>query len=189
MTAYITFLGAPGSGKGTQADKVKNILNIESLGIGDRMRHEIARGSVLGDKIDGFVKKGLLVPDDIVIDVVRNGVSVDMFKKGFIADGFPRNLIQAIAYDRFLSNKDLRTIVIYIEVPLNKLKERLLGRGREDDIPEIIDNRNRVYLEQTKPILKYFSDRLITINGDQDPESVLEDICTVINKEKISLNK
>ena len=188
MTAYITFLGAPGSGKGTQADEVKKIFNITALGIGDRMRYEIEIKSEIGLTAEAYVKDGRLVPDDIIVDVVKNSLSKEMLKQGFIADGFPRNLTQAMAYDEFLKNEELSTIIIYIDVPFEKLKARLLARGREDDTSDIIENRNQVYLNETQPILSYFGDRVITVNGDQSPERVLEDIKVAIEKEKYALN-
>jgi adenylate kinase len=183
---YITFLGAPGSGKGTQAEKLVNHLGLKTLGIGDRMRYEISNKTVIGKQAEEYVKNGQLVPDDIVIDIVKNSISQDMLDNGFIADGFPRNLVQAELYDSFLSNAPLDTLIIYIDVPIEALKERLMARGREDDTEEVIQKRNEVYLGTIQPILDYFGDRVIKIDGNQSPEVVFNSILSVVGTKKVT---
>lgn len=186
MTAYITFLGAPGSGKGTQAEKLVNHLGLKTLGIGDRMRYEIANKTEIGVLAEEYVKNGQLVPDDVVIDIVKNSISEEMLQNGFIADGFPRNLEQAKRYDEFLNNESLDTVILYIDVDFDALKARLLSRGREDDTEEVIEKRNQVYLDTIQPILDYFGDRVIKINGNQTPDEVFNSILAVVEAKKVT---
>lgn len=186
MTAYITFLGAPGSGKGTQAEKLVESLGLQTLGIGDRMRYEIANKTEIGKIAEGFVKSGQLVPDEVVIGIVKNSISKEMLSDGFIADGFPRNLEQARQYDLFLEDGPLDTVVIYIDVPFDTLKDRLMARGREDDTESVIEKRNQVYLEEIQPILDYFGDRVIKINGNQSPDSVFNSILSAVETKKVT---
>lgn len=186
MTAYITFLGAPGSGKGTQAEKLVNDLALKTLGIGDSMRYEISNHTEIGKLAEQYVKSGQLVPDEIVIDIVKNSISPDMLSNGFIADGFPRNLEQAKQYDKFLESGPLDTVIIYIDVPFDALKHRLMARGREDDTEEVIQKRNEVYLETIQPILDYFGDRVIKIDGSQSPETVFNSILAAVEAKKVT---
>lgn len=186
MTAYITFLGAPGSGKGTQAEKLVERLGLKTLGIGDRMRYEIANKTEIGRLAEEYVKNGQLVPDTVVIDIVKNSISSEMLKNGFIADGFPRNLEQAKKYDAFLDESPLKTVILYIDVPFDALKARLMARGREDDTEDVIQKRNEVYLNTIQPILEYFGDRVIKIDGNQSPETVFDSILAAVEAKKVT---
>lgn len=176
MGAYITLLGAPGCGKGTQAQMLASELNIPVVGIGDLIRSEISKKSALGQEVEPIVNSGNLVPDDIIIKIFSANITEALLKNGVITDGFPRNLVQAKAFEDIFKNKSLDTIIIYIKVPFERLKERLLLRGRSDDTEVVIETRNRVYENLTQPILDYFQGNVLEVDGDRDPSLVFSDI-------------
>jgi adenylate kinase len=205
----IVLLGAPGSGKGTQAKKIAEAYGLTHVSTGEIFRDEIANKTELGQKVQGFVSTGKLVPDDVVIEVLAT--KLDNLNGGsFLLDGFPRTAEQAYALDSYLkkSDRDLGGI-IYIEVPVAELVKRLGGRWtcskcnsvyntdsqppkeagkcdkdgtalfqREDDKPESIQKRLRVYDEQTKPLVAYYKKSVpfYPIDGAQAPEQVFGQI-------------
>ena len=180
MSAYITLLGAPGSGKGTQAKKLSEALSIPVVGIGDLIRSEINKNSSLGKLVAPIVNDGRLVPDSIITDIFKSNISEKLLKSGIIADGYPRNLNQAISFDQIFNHSDLKTVVIYIKVPVDVLKQRLLARGREDDTEAVILTRNKVYAESTEPILNFFGKRVIMVEGNRLENVIFDDILKLV---------
>lgn len=171
----LIFLGPPGSGKGTQSLCLAEVLNIPHFSTGEILRQAIAQQTLLGQKAQSYVDQGELVPDELLLGLIRECLQAPDAQKGWILDGFPRNLSQA----SFLSNllKELEQVsecVINLEVPDEVLIERLLNRGRKDDTEETIRNRLVVYQEQTAPLIDYYRQRgnLHSINGNQNPEAV-----------------
>lgn len=180
MSAYITLLGAPGCGKGTQAKLLSKELNIPIVGIGDLIRAEINKQSELGNLVAPIVNSGNLVSDEIIIKIFEANITDSLLQNGVITDGFPRNLVQAKAFDSLFRQRSLETIVIYIKVPFEALKERLLLRGRTDDNATVIETRNKVYEQSTQPILDYFHNRLLVVDGNREESLVFSDILKLV---------
>lgn len=168
----IVLLGPPGAGKGTQAKLIVDEQKIVHISTGDILRDSIAKNTPLGQKAKGFMDKGELVPDSLVIDLIRDRLSQPDCSKGFLLDGFPRTLAQAEALDKLLSElkKDL-TNVVKLSVADDILIDRILRRGtiggRSDDSLSVIQNRLKVYNDQTKPVVDYYDRKgmLVDLNG------------------------
>jgi adenylate kinase len=203
---YIVLLGPPGSGKGTQAARVGESLNLPHVASGDLFRYNLANETELGLKAKVYMDRGDLVPDDITIAMVLDRLSKPDCAKGALLDGFPRTLAQAEALDQALAEQGHKvSLVPLIAVPDEVVVERLSGRlicrecqtpfhkiynpfqtcpydkcnggflyQRDDDKPETVRSRLRVYWEQTSPLIDYYRDKgvLVEINGDQPMEAV-----------------
>lgn len=172
----ILLVGAPGSGKGTQAGLLSEELGLTHLSSGDLLRHHITTETAIGKTVKEFVAAGDLVPDAIVMDMLRKPVLEAASKGGYILDGFPRTVDQArTAYE---TAKELGVevqVACHLDVPEEDLVKRLLARGRgKDDTEDVIRHRLEVYQSQTLPMLDYYADReeLITVDGTQPVEEV-----------------
>lgn len=196
----IVFLGPPGAGKGTQAESISKALSVVSISTGEMIRDALKSGSELGKKVSSYIEVGTLVPDDVVIDIVKDRISKDDCNNGFILDGFPRTIPQAEALDKM--NTDIQA-VISLEVSDDTIIERMSGRRvckqcqatyhtkhkkptiedicdkcrgtlvqREDDKPEIVKQRLKVYHEQTKPLKDYYKNqgKLLVVEGQEKVE-------------------
>lgn len=168
----IIFLGPPGAGKGTQAKIFLERAGIVQISTGDILRAAVAKGSPLGTQAKGFMDKGELVPDSVVIGIIEERIQEADCKKGFVLDGFPRTLEQARALDEILVKLHLHLDhVVNFEVPDEELVERLLGRaqqeGRSDDNPESIKNRLQIFKDKTQPLIQYYAEKkkLRPVNG------------------------
>ncbi|HHW45919.1 MAG TPA: adenylate kinase [Clostridiales bacterium] len=194
----LILLGAPGAGKGTQAEIISNKLSIPSISTGNIIREAIKTGTDMGKKAQEFVNAGKLVPDDVVIGIIKERLSKDDCKNGFILDGFPRTIPQAEALDKMGVRIDK---VISIEVPDEKIVERMSGRRvcencgasyhikykkplvegkcdlcdgnlirRKDDDPETVLERLRVYHVETKPLKDYYqkTGKLRIVEGQEE---------------------
>ncbi len=178
MTRLI-FLGAPGAGKGTQAKKLAELCGIPHISTGDILRNEVALGTQLGVQAKAYQDKGELVPDRLILDMMRERLTQSDTKNGWILDGFPRNVPQAEFLESLLKDLDQECDrVINLEVPDEVLIERLLGRGRMDDTEEVIRHRLDVYRSQTAPLIDFYRDRqqLVSIQGNQSMAEVSEKI-------------
>jgi adenylate kinase len=156
----ILLLGPQGSGKGTQAKRIAEEYGIPHIATGDMLRAAIATGTEIGKKIEPIYNRGDLVPDDLMIELIRERLQQDDARDGFVLDGFPRNYAQAEALDEMLKEIGRELDVVFaLQVSDDVSRERLLERarleGREDDTPEAIDNRLRIYHEQTEPLVEY----------------------------------
>lgn len=176
----ILLVGAPGSGKGTQAALLAEQLDLVHLSSGDLLRHHIASETSIGKTVKEYVARGDLVPDAIVMDMLRKPVLEAAEQGGYILDGFPRTVEQAKkAYE---TAKELGVeveVACHLDVPEEELVQRLLARGRgKDDTEDVIRHRLEVYQEQTLPMLDYYSDReqLIVVDGSQPVEQVNADL-------------
>lgn len=184
----IILLGAPGAGKGTQAAMICEEFNVPHISTGDILRRNIKEGTPLGVKAKEFIDKGALVPDEVVIGLVENRLKEDDCKDGYVLDGFPRTILQAEALDK-VARIDM---AINIDVPYDLIISRLGGRRvckcgatyhtstlngetkckvcgdelfiRDDDKPETINNRLRVYEEQTAPLIDYYGKQGKVVN-------------------------
>jgi adenylate kinase len=154
----IVLFGPPGSGKGTQSEKLIAKYKLVHLSTGDLLRSEIANKSDLGMKAKAIMDKGELVSDEIVIGMIRNKISANLDSKGYIFDGFPRTVAQAAALDKVLGETGKAiSLMVTLEVPNEEVIQRLVKRGeqtgRADDNIATIENRLNVYLSQTAPVM------------------------------------
>jgi adenylate kinase len=157
----ILLLGPPGSGKGTQGKLLSERLGVPAISTGDILRQAVREGTPLGRQAQAIMAKGELVPDDVIIGLIRERIARADARDGFILDGFPRTVPQAEALEKMLSgNGDGLSAVLNFSVPEPELVERMLERaraeGREDDRPETIRERLRVYREKTEPLIGYY---------------------------------
>ena len=185
----LIFLGPPGSGKGTHTQILTDNLNLNHLSVGDLLRENILNNTELGKLASNYVKSGELVPDELIIDLMDSYITNIKNKtdnSGIILDGFPRTINQAIALENKIKQLNVSIkAVINLDIPDQKILNRLAARGREDDKPELIKNRLKVYRNQTEPLLEFYSERslLETINGDQSETDVSSAIINVLKAE------
>lgn len=174
MTRSI-LLGPPGSGKGTQAERLANLYQIPHISTGDLLREAVANETELGKKAKEYMDSGNLVPDETILGMVRDRLDQPDAKAGWILDGFPRSVSQAEFLDKLLQEISQELdIAINLDVPDDIVVSRMLGRGRADDNEETIRRRLEVYREQTAPTIDYYSDRdkLVSVDGDRDIDEV-----------------
>jgi len=170
----IVMLGAPGAGKGTQAVRIAETHGIPHISTGEMLRAAIAAGSELGRKVKEIVESGALVPDELIVEVIRERLSQPDAQSGFVLDGFPRTIGQAEALDTLLAElgRPLER-VLELELSEETAVERMLGRaaeqGRADDTPEVIKNRFEVYRRQTEPLSNYYRSTGILVAIDSSP--------------------
>jgi adenylate kinase len=186
VNKVVIFLGPPGAGKGTQAKRLAAELGLTPLSTGEMLRDHRARGTQLGQVVGPILDRGDLVPDEIVIAMIREQLS-QMDHIRVIFDGFPRTTAQAQALDVLL--EELAAPVSsapLLEVPEDELVERLLERakieGRSDDNPETIRNRFKQYLEKTQPLIDFYSSRghVRTVIGTGTPDEVYARLKAVV---------
>jgi adenylate kinase len=175
----IVFLGPPGSGKGTQAQRLKDYLGVAHLSTGEMLRDASQAGTALGARADQYMQAGQLVPDDVVVGIVVDRLEHGDCDRGYLFDGFPRTLPQAKALDETLKAQEMPLdLVLSLNVPEERLVERLLARGRMDDHHETIRERFRQYNRLTEPLLEYYRERgiLRPIDGEGTPDEVFSRI-------------
>jgi adenylate kinase len=165
----LLFIGPPGAGKGTQADRVAERLGIPHVSTGDMFREHVSRGTALGEKVEKIMAAGDYVPDEITVQMLQERISRPDASKGFILDGFPRTPGQVASLDGLIGEDGLDKVVVF-KVDRDELTERMLARGRADDTAETIRNRFNIYVEQTKPILDIYEERGLTVEVDGDGE-------------------
>jgi adenylate kinase len=171
----IVFLGPPGAGKGTQAQRLKDYLGIAHLSTGDMLRQADEAGTKLGREAAQLMNSGKLVPDEVVVGIVGERLAQKDCARGCLFDGFPRTARQAEALDRMLAERDIPLdLVLALDVPESKLVDRLLARGRPDDDRNTIRERFRQYHRLTQPLLDYYRQRQILreIDGEGTPDDV-----------------
>ena len=158
MSHRLLFVGPPGAGKGTQAERLAASHGLLHLSTGDLLRAEVKAGSDLGKEAEAVMNRGELVSDELVLAIVRS--RLQNHSGGWLLDGFPRNLAQAEALDGLLSelNQPLQSVLL-MELDDEELVQRLLARGRADDNEEVIRHRLSVYREQTAPLINHYEQR------------------------------
>jgi adenylate kinase len=212
----LVLLGPPGAGKGTQAASIVEKYNVPHISTGDIFRKNLKEGTKLGLEAKGFMDRGELVPDSLVVDIVIDRLSNDDVVNGYLLDGFPRTVVQAESLNEYLEkNEDSLDFVLNIKVDPNVLVERAVGRRickncgatyhvkfnqpkvegicdkcsgqlyqRADDNEETVANRIKVYMDETSPLIDYYSKKklLIDIDGQKDIMEVFTDIVRILGE-------
>lgn len=187
---FLVFIGPPGAGKGTQAQRLVEHLRIPHLSTGDMLRSAVQQGTELGKQAGPVMAASQLVSDELMIGIVRERLAQSDCAPGCLLDGFPRTIAQAAALDKMFAEtgRSLRA-VLELRVPDAELRRRLLGRfhelknPREDDRPEAVPARLETYRKQTQPVLDYYRDSglLATIDGLGSTDEVFQRILSAIS--------
>lgn len=187
MPKYILLFGAPGAGKGTQADILRQTYGLPQVASGDLFRENLKLNTPLGQLARQYMDKGELVPDDVTIGMIRTRLQQPDAAQGALLDGFPRTVPQADALDTLLTEFGGKVdAVLYLNVSESTLLTRLAGRavtsGRADDTPEVHTKRIRVFLDQTAPLIDYYHQRnlLIDIDGEASIEAVTSSLLAAL---------
>jgi len=183
----LILFGPPGAGKGTQAKKISSHYEIPHISTGNIFRQNIKKQTELGKRVKSILDAGELVPDETVVDLVVDELQNDKYNNGYILDGFPRTIPQAVALDKYLDTQD-DTIDLFLtlSVPQEELINRILSReeGRSDDTPEKIKTRLGVYFDETEPVLNYYKKQDIVkeINGMGTIDEIFRRIKAVLDQ-------
>jgi adenylate kinase len=179
----VLLLGPQGSGKGTQAKRIQAEYGIPHIATGEILRDAIAAGSELGGRVKSIVESGQLVPDDLMIGLIRERLAEDDAEDGFILDGFPRTLAQANALDDMLAEigRDLSIVFgfqLEDEIGIERMTKRAQIENRKDDTPEAIAERLRLYHEQTEPLIGHYraQGNLVGIHADRTIDEVFSEV-------------
>ena len=179
----LVLLGAPGSGKGTQASRLREHLQVPHVSTGDLLRAAVKAGTPLGLQAKAVMESGALVSDEIVLGMLEERLTAGDTGNGFILDGYPRNLVQANALEALLRKLDQPVdIAVQLDVEAELLVERIAGRaqveGRADDTPEAVRNRLKIYNEATAPVVDFYRNtgRLACVNGVGSVDEVFQRI-------------
>jgi adenylate kinase len=176
----LLLVGAPGSGKGTQSTALASLYGVEHISSGEVLRVEARAGTPLGREVAAFQRRGDLVPDQIVFDLVIPVVAAAAARGGYILDGFPRTVSQAMEAFDVARRLDLTLdAAVYLNVPEPVLFQRLMSRARPDDTEEVIKHRLEVFAETTRPLIDYYRQQrgiLVEVDGDQPPEAITAEI-------------
>ena len=185
----VIIFGAPGSGKGTQSELIIAKYGLYHISTGEILRQEIKKQTELGVIAEGYIKTGQLVPDELIIKILSDVLDANPEAKGYIFDGFPRTIAQGEALDQLLREKNTSIVaVLNLVVDEEELLSRLIKRGEEsgrtDDNPEVIQNRLKVYRNQTEPLKEYYKKqgKLFQVKGNNVIEDVFEQIVEVLDR-------
>lgn len=182
-TRCAVLLGAPGSGKGTQAVRLARKLGVPAISTGEMLRQAVVADSELGRQVSDLLAGGRMVADELMADVVRVRLENEDARPGFILDGYPRNLHQADTLAGMLAHLSLQLdAVVFLRVPEEVLVRRALLRHRADDREEVIRERLRIYHEQTEPVIGYYRERMLLreVDGDRPVETVTGDVLAAV---------
>lgn len=188
----IVLFGAPGCGKGTQAQRLKERYGIDHVSTGEVIRGEIRRGTELGRSMEPYIAQGKLAPDEIVIGMIANYVAEHLDAKGCIFDGFPRTTVQAEEFDKILAKHGLKVdIMVDIHVPEEELVRRILLRGKEsgradDASEEVIRDRLKVYHDQTAVVSDFYAaqGKYASVDGIGTIDEVFDRIAGIVDNVK-----
>ena len=182
----LLLIGAPGAGKGTQAERLAQRFGLTHISSGDLLRQHVREQTSIGRTIKSYVDKGDLVPDAVVLDMLRKPVVAAVEAGGYVLDGFPRTVEQAEASFPVAQALGVEVqAAIHLDVPRQELVRRLLSRRRgSEDTEEVIEHRLEVYLEKTVPLLAYYAGRelIFAVDGAQPPDAVHEEIVARLRK-------
>jgi adenylate kinase len=169
----LVLVGPPGAGKGTQATVLSKKLGVPHISTGDLFRAHISEQTDLGREVKRYLDAGDLVPDGVTNEMVRQRLTEEDARQGFLLDGFPRNVAQADVLAKILAGDGhALDAVIEFRVPEDELVHRLLARGRADDTEDVIRNRQQVYRKETAPLLSHYRDILVTVDAMGDVDDV-----------------
>jgi adenylate kinase len=177
----VIFLGPPGAGKGTQAERLAQHLHVPRISTGDMLREHIAKGDALGKAAAPYMEKGGLVLDDLLVEMIRKRIAEPDCANGYILDGFPRTLPQAESLEQMIGGtKDV--LIFDMEVPHEELMRRLSGRGRDDDKAAAVAKRLLEYKERTTPLVQWYSGRSLfhRVDGFRPMDTVFTHLTSVI---------
>ena len=193
MPLDVLLLGVQGSGKGTQAKRLASEYDIAHLSTGDMLRKAVTEGTELGRRVKPILEAGDLVPDDMMIELIRGRIQSPETADGFILDGFPRTMAQADALDAMLSEIDRPlSVVLELQVPddvaIERLRKRAAEEGRSDDTPEAIANRIDLYHRETKPLVSHYrlAGNLVGIHGDRSENEVFAEIQDAVDQARVA---
>ena len=178
-TSRLVLLGAPGSGKGTQAERLSLALGVPAISTGEMLREAVAAGSELGRRVENIMRSGELVDDETMAEVVAARLAKEDAGGGFLLDGYPRTLEQAAALDEILGDREIDLdAVVFIDVPEEELVRRTLARQRADDNEETIRIRLDVYRDKTEPLVSLYRDRGLL--REIDGHRTIDEVATAI---------
>lgn len=178
----LVLVGPPGAGKGTQATALSEKLNVPHISTGDLFRKNIAEETELGKRVKGILDSGKLVPDEITNQMLVERLEQPDTSDGFLLDGYPRNLGQAELLSKVLADSDQKLdAVVQLLVDEEALVQRLLARGRSDDNEDVIRHRLHVYQSETAPLLDYYRDLLVTVDGVGEIDEVTDRVLAALH--------
>ena len=177
----LVLVGPPGAGKGTQAVRLAERLDVPHVSTGDLFRANLQQETELGIEAKRYMDAGELVPDSVTVAMVRDRLAADDVAKGFSLDGFPRTVSQDGSLSEILDarGEDLDAVV-EMQVPEDLLVERLLARGRADDTEDVIRRRQQVYRDETEPLLDHYRDRLVTVDAVGSIEEITDRVADAL---------
>ena len=175
----VLLIGPPGSGKGTQGERLAERLGLEHIAAGDLLRAEVSAQTPLGKQVADMMRQGELVPDAVILSLLIPRVLAAAERNGYLLDGFPRSVDQAVEARKLADRADAGPdAVVYLDAPRDELVRRIVARaeveGRADDNPDTVANRLQVFDDATKPLVEYYRDRglLHVVDADQDADAV-----------------
>jgi adenylate kinase len=193
MPLDVLLLGVQGSGKGTQAKRIASDYGLAHIATGDILRAAMAEGTPLGLRVKPIYDAGELVPDDLMIELIRERLQSADTGNGFILDGFPRTMAQADALDEMLSEIDRPLAVVFeLQVPLDvaieRLSKRAVEEGRRDDTPDAIAKRIELYNQETAPLVSHYrlAGNLVGIHGDRPATEVFAEIQDALDQARVT---
>ncbi len=193
MPLDVLLLGVQGAGKGTQAKRIASDYGLAHIATGDMLRHAIADGSELGRRVQPILERGELVPDDLMIELIRHRLEAEDAENGFVLDGFPRTMPQAEALDSMLAEIGRPLSVVFElqvpdEVAVDRLHLRAEQEGRADDTPEAIEKRLELYHRETEPLVAHYRllGNLIGIHGDRPENQVFAEIQEALEQARVA---
>jgi adenylate kinase len=193
MPLDVLLLGVQGSGKGTQAKRIASEYDLAHIATGDILRAAIADGSELGRRVRPILERGELVPDDLMIELIRERLQSPDAENGFILDGFPRTMAQAEALTSMLSEIERPLSVVFElqvpdEVAVERLHKRAVEEGRADDTPEAIAKRIELYHRETEPLVSHYrlAGNLVGIHGNRPENEVFAEIQGALDQARVA---
>ena len=188
MPLDVLLLGVQGSGKGTQAKRIASEYGLAHVATGDMLRAAMADGTPLGQRVKPIYDAGELVPDDLMIDLIRERLEAPDTEPGFILDGFPRTMPQAEALDTMLSESVVFELQVPDEVAIERLRLRAEEEGRADDTPEAIAKRIGLYHRETEPLVSHYrlAGNLVGIHGNRPENEVFAEIQQALDQARVT---
>jgi adenylate kinase len=178
----VIFLGPAGAGKGTQAARISELLGVPRISTGDMLREALRQGTPLGKAAEPYLERGELVPDHLLVKMIKDRVKEPDCARGYILDGFPRTLPQAEALEELAGPAAREFVVLNLEVPRDELLRRLSGRGREDDKDLPVEKRLQEYDDRTTPLVEFYKQRgmLRRVNGFRPMDEVSVELKAIV---------